>query len=177
MAADRAREIVGDDMLLMVDINGNYTVDLALESLRRIERYNIHWCEEPLPPTDVTGYGELRARSPVSLAAGASARRALADLECLVVLDAFATPTVEAADVVLLDLGLPRLDGRDVARRLRRLRGDSVLLIAVPGWGPEGDRGLTREAGFDHHLTKPVDHERLQALLARLPADEAAEER
>ncbi len=80
-------------------------------------------------------------------------------------------------DVVLLDLGLPRLDGRDVARRLRRLRGDSVLLIAVTGWGQEDDRRRTREAGFDHHLTKPVDHERLQALLARLPADEAAEER
>lgn len=66
----RARAILGDDVLLMVDINGNYTVDLALESLRKLEPHAIHWCEEPLPPTDVRGYAELRARSPVPLAAG-----------------------------------------------------------------------------------------------------------
>ncbi len=65
-----AREILGDDALLMVDINGNYTVDIALQSLRRIEPYDIHWCEEPLPPTDTRGYTELRQRSPIPLAAG-----------------------------------------------------------------------------------------------------------
>jgi D-galactarolactone cycloisomerase len=64
-----AREILGHDVLLMVDINGNYTVDIALESIRKIEPYNIHWCEEPLPPTDLRGYAELRARSPIPLAA------------------------------------------------------------------------------------------------------------
>jgi D-galactarolactone cycloisomerase len=65
-----ARDILGDRALLMVDINGNYTVDIALQTLRRIEPYGIHWCEEPLPPTDVRGYAELRQRSPISLAAG-----------------------------------------------------------------------------------------------------------
>jgi D-galactarolactone cycloisomerase len=65
-----ARKILGDRALLMVDINGNYTVDIALQTLRRIEPYDIHWCEEPLPPTDVRGYAELRQRSPISLAAG-----------------------------------------------------------------------------------------------------------
>jgi len=65
-----ARRILGDDILLMIDINGNYTVDIALESLRRLEPYNIHWCEEPLPPTDIRGYAELRARSPIRLSAG-----------------------------------------------------------------------------------------------------------
>jgi D-galactarolactone cycloisomerase len=65
-----ARRILGDDILLMVDINGNYTTDIALESMRLIEPYNIHWCEEPLPPNDVRGYTELRARSPIRLAAG-----------------------------------------------------------------------------------------------------------
>jgi D-galactarolactone cycloisomerase len=64
-----ARQVLGDDVLLMVDINGNYTVDIALESLRLIEPYNIHWCEEPLPPTDIRGYAELRARSPIPIAA------------------------------------------------------------------------------------------------------------
>ncbi len=65
-----ARRILGDDALLMVDINGNYTVDIALQSLRRIEPYDIHWCEEPLPPTDTRGYAELRLRSPIRLSAG-----------------------------------------------------------------------------------------------------------
>jgi D-galactarolactone cycloisomerase len=65
-----ARQILGDQALLMVDVNGNYTVDIALQSLRRIEPYGIHWCEEPLPPTDVRGYAELRQRSPIALAAG-----------------------------------------------------------------------------------------------------------
>src|SRR3989304_926288 len=66
----RAREMLGDDILLMVDVNGNYTPDVALESLRAIEPFAIHWCEEPLPPTDVRGYAELRARSPIPIAAG-----------------------------------------------------------------------------------------------------------
>ncbi len=65
-----ARAILGDDILLMVDINGNYTPDIALETIRRIQPYNIHWCEEPLPPTDVRGYAEVRTRSPIPIAAG-----------------------------------------------------------------------------------------------------------
>jgi D-galactarolactone cycloisomerase len=65
-----ARRILGDDFLLMVDINGNYTVDLALQSLRLIEPYNIFWCEEPLPVHDLAGHAELRARSPISIATG-----------------------------------------------------------------------------------------------------------
>ncbi len=65
-----AREVLGDDVLLMVDINGNYTVDIALDSLARIAPFNIHWCEEPLPPWDVAGYAELRRRSPVPISAG-----------------------------------------------------------------------------------------------------------
>jgi D-galactarolactone cycloisomerase len=65
-----AREIIGDAMLLMVDMNGNYTADVALESIRNIEPYNIHWCEEPLSPSNIRGYSEVRARSPVRIAAG-----------------------------------------------------------------------------------------------------------
>jgi signal transduction histidine kinase/ActR/RegA family two-component response regulator len=72
-------------------------------------------------------------------------------------------------DVVLLDLGLPKLNGYDVARRLRKqLAG--VRLIALTGWGQEEDRRLCREAGFDHHLVKPVDLDVLQGLLASLEA-------
>ena len=71
----QAREILGDDVLLMVDINGNYTVDITLETLRKIEPYNIHWCEEPVPPTDIAGYAELRARSPIPICGSESMSR------------------------------------------------------------------------------------------------------
>jgi PAS domain S-box-containing protein len=71
-------------------------------------------------------------------------------------------------EVVLLDLGMPRVDGLEAARRLRATdEGRNVLLIAITGWGLEEDRRRTREAGFDEHLTKPVDMGRLEAILAR----------
>jgi len=69
--------------------------------------------------------------------------------------------------VVLLDLGLPGLDGYEVARRLRVDTSlAQPLLVAVTGWGGEEDRRKTREAGFDQHLVKPVDHALLAELLA-----------
>jgi DNA-binding response OmpR family regulator len=68
-------------------------------------------------------------------------------------------------DVILLDIGLPRLSGYDVARRIRSVRGDKVLIIAITGWGQEKDRDRAREAGFDHHFTKPVDFDRLLELI------------
>jgi PAS domain S-box-containing protein len=69
-------------------------------------------------------------------------------------------------DVILLDIGLPRLNGYEVCQRLRQqLHGKKVLIIAQTGWGTEGDRERTREAGFDHHLVKPVDPEALLKLL------------
>jgi DNA-binding response OmpR family regulator len=81
---------------------------------------------------------------------------------------------VEAApgfrpDAVLLDIGLPRMNGYEVARWLRRQSDlGGVLLIAVTGYGQESDRARGREAGFDHHLVKPVDLEVLRRLLAEL---------
>lgn len=69
--------------------------------------------------------------------------------------------------VVLLDIGMPGMDGYEVARRVRERRDlDHVTLIAVTGWGQEEDQRRSREAGFDHHLVKPVDLEALRALLA-----------
>ena len=62
-------------------------------------------------------------------------------------------------DVVFLDIGLPKLDGYEVARRIREQLGQDILLVAITGWGQEEDRRRSREAGFDHHLTKPVDPE------------------
>ena len=70
-------------------------------------------------------------------------------------------------DVVLLDIGLPGLSGYEVARRLRRLPGlAGALLVAVSGYGQDEDRRKSQEAGIDNHLTKPVDPDALQAILA-----------
>ncbi len=70
-------------------------------------------------------------------------------------------------EVVLLDIGLPGMDGYEVARRLREWAdGERVLLVAQTGYGQEDDRCRSRQAGFDAHLIKPVDPSVLQALLA-----------
>lgn len=72
-------------------------------------------------------------------------------------------------EVVLLDIGLPKLNGYDAAIRIRERLGGKVLLIALTGWGQESDRKRSRDAGFDHHLTKPVDVDALKRLLAAGP--------
>ncbi len=70
-------------------------------------------------------------------------------------------------EVVLLDLGMPRLNGYEAAKRLRAEPwGKDVLLIALTGWGQEHERRKTMEAGFDHHLVKPVDVDTLKRILA-----------
>ncbi len=78
-------------------------------------------------------------------------------------------------DVVVLDLGLPSLNGYEVARRIRATdRGRGVTLVALTGWGQDEDRRRTVDAGFNHHLVKPVDFDALKALLAGLPPEAAA---
>jgi PAS domain S-box-containing protein len=73
-----------------------------------------------------------------------------------------------APDVVLLDIGLPDLNGYEVARRVRAMSGiGQPRLIALTGWGQEQDKRLAAQAGFDDHWTKPVDPMRLQQLAAR----------
>jgi PAS domain S-box-containing protein len=72
-------------------------------------------------------------------------------------------------DVVLLDIGLPVLNGYEVCRRVRQLPGGSgVIIVALTGWGQERDRNESREAGIDGHLVKPVRHDSLMALLNSL---------
>ena len=71
--------------------------------------------------------------------------------------------------IALLDLGLPVMDGFELAGRLRQLPGlSAVKLIAITGYGQESDRERTRAAGFDAHLVKPVDMEALEDLLRSL---------
>jgi len=68
-------------------------------------------------------------------------------------------------DVVIADIGLPGMDGHELARRIRRIRGrDSMLLIALTGYGENGSEFAA--SGFDHHLVKPVDLNNLERLLA-----------
>jgi CheY-like chemotaxis protein len=77
-------------------------------------------------------------------------------------LDGVAALEVAAAfrpDLVLLDIGMPQLDGYEVCRRLRSQSWSAgLLIVAVTGWGQEADKRRAREAGFDLHLTKPMDH-------------------
>jgi CheY-like chemotaxis protein len=68
-------------------------------------------------------------------------------------------------DVVLLDIGLPGLDGYQVARRIRAAAGDRPRLIAITGYGQPGDRDRAREAGIEHYLVKPIDASDLARLL------------
>jgi CheY-like chemotaxis protein len=69
--------------------------------------------------------------------------------------------------VVLLDIGMPKMNGYEAARYMRQQPwGKDILLVALTGWGQEDDRRRTLEAGFDHHLTKPVEPKVLEELLA-----------
>jgi two-component system, chemotaxis family, CheB/CheR fusion protein len=85
-----------------------------------------------------------------------------------------ALTTVQEVDpeVVLLDIGLPHMDGYEVARRLRATeRGRQLFLVAVTGWGQPEDRARAQSAGFDEHLTKPVHSGELSDLIAAGPSD------
>lgn len=75
-------------------------------------------------------------------------------------------------EVVLLDIGLPIVDGFQVARRIRQeptLR--NVVLVALTGYGQESDKQRSREAGFNHHLVKPVDIAEIESILSAVAAN------
>jgi len=76
-----------------------------------------------------------------------------------------------APDVALIDIGLPEVDGYEVARRMRRLEGPRSYLIALTGYGQPEDVRRAREAGFDAHLLKPVDPDALATVLSTLARD------
>jgi PAS domain S-box-containing protein len=73
-------------------------------------------------------------------------------------------------EVAFLDLGLPGIDGFGVAERIRAIAGKHPVLVAISGYGRDEDKQRALEAGFDAHLTKPVDHDRIEALLQTLAA-------
>jgi CheY-like chemotaxis protein len=74
--------------------------------------------------------------------------------------------------MVFLDIGMPGMDGCEVAVRMRKLPGlESAVLAALTGWGQEEDRERTSQAGFDLHLVKPLDPKVLEGILRELPGD------
>jgi DNA-binding response OmpR family regulator len=71
-------------------------------------------------------------------------------------------------EVILLDIGLPKLNGYQVAERIRASWGADMVLIALTGWGQEEDRRRSSLAGMNHHLTKPVNFDELNRLMAEV---------
>jgi PAS domain S-box-containing protein len=80
--------------------------------------------------------------------------------------EAIAAFDVLLPEIALLDIGMPELDGYEVARQVRqRSLGRAVTLVAITGWGQESDKGRALAAGFNHHFTKPVEPERVMELM------------
>ena len=92
-------------------------------------------------------------------------------------LQAMQAAEVFRPDLILLDIGLPEIDGYEVCRRIRRTPwGRDVALVAVTGWGQDEDQRKSREAGFDHHLVKPLRYDSLTAVLETLMRKEGRRE-
>jgi D-galactarolactone cycloisomerase len=145
--ARRALEVLGPDRLLMVDINGAYTADVAFECIRAIEPFGIHWVEEPLPPGDLRGYAELRARSAVPIAAG-EAHHTLRDFRAL----------IDGRCIDIVQPSIPGTGGLTEAKRIATLAHAQNLRVAPHVWG--GAVGLATACHFIASLpAKPhTDH-------------------
>jgi len=81
--------------------------------------------------------------------------------------EALAVARRERPDAMFLDIGMPDMSGYEVAENVRReVWGEHALLVAVTGWGQPNDKEKSKTAGFNHHLTKPVDLDHVEQLLA-----------
>jgi D-galactarolactone cycloisomerase len=142
-----AREALGDDKLLIVDINGAYTPDVALETARAIAPFDIHWIEEPLPPGDLRGYAELRARSPIPIAAG-EAHYSARDFKAL----------IDGRCIDIVQPSIPTTGGLTEAKRIAILAQTANLRVAPHVWG--GAIGLATACHFIVSLpaTPHTDH-------------------
>jgi CheY-like chemotaxis protein len=88
-------------------------------------------------------------------------------------IEAFQTAAEFRPDVIVLDIAMPKLNGYEAARKIREQPwGREILLIALTGWGQQQDRRRTQEAGFNAHLTKPVNYNAIAELLANVPGTE-----
>jgi CheY-like chemotaxis protein len=139
-----------------------------------------------LPVAVTTGVAEGLPVSALDISPGSSRRILVVDdsadnLESMVLLlglmghkvwsardgaEAFALAEVHRPELILLDLGMPRMDGYEACRRIREQPWSREMrIVAVTGWGQKSDRRRTEEAGFDFHLVKPVDAAALTSLL------------
>lgn len=119
-----ARELLGDDTEILVDINSNYTLDLALETVARLEQYRIGWLEEPLSPQDFDGYAALRRRAHMPIAAG----------EALYTVHDFKRLTdVGGVDILQPDLSL--CGGFWQGRKIAELAYANHLRVSPHVWG------------------------------------------
>jgi CheY-like chemotaxis protein len=131
--------------------------------------------KEPVTAPSVNGHGKTRSRILV-VDDNADSARGLARLLKLLGhevrtahdgREAIAVAQSYRPDIVLLDIGLPGMDGYDVARALRKdVVCRDMVIIAVSGYGQDEDRRRSQEAGFDFHLVKPIDHDALLTLLS-----------
>jgi len=86
-------------------------------------------------------------------------------------LEAVAAAEAHRPEFILMDIGMPRLNGYDACRRIREHAwGQDVVITALTGWGQDSDRRRSQDAGFSHHLTKPVDFGTLREMIAALPS-------
>jgi CheY-like chemotaxis protein len=80
---------------------------------------------------------------------------------------AIAATASRKPEVILMDIGLPGINGYEAARRIRNdSAGTAMLIVALTGWGQEPDRRRSSEAGIDHHLVKPLDLDKLRLILS-----------
>lgn len=128
------------------------------------QRHHVHSGLKPLKILVVDDNAD--AAEMLSMLLEASGHQMLVEHEAQ---GALARASIELPDVCLLDIGLPDMDGYELARRLRARPGTAnAVLIAVTGYGQENDKQNSLAAGFNHHLTKPVDIERLTSLLSEI---------
>ncbi|MCE9553983.1 MAG: response regulator [Planctomycetes bacterium] len=165
----------------------NGTVSAASEGTGRgsefVVRLPIHK-EIVMPSSDSTD-GELKHAAPRRILVVDDNRDSASSLAMLLKMTGHETQTafdglaaVETAesfrpDVVLLDIGLPRLNGYEAARKIREQPwGQTMVLVALTGWGQDDDRQKSADAGFNAHLVKPVEYATLNKLLTELrPSD------
>jgi CheY-like chemotaxis protein len=131
---------------------------------------------KPAAPTPVTGRGQGRQSRILVVDDNVDTARGLSKLLKLLGHDirtAYDGPSAIAEapafqpEYILLDIGLPGMDGYEVAKRLREEGFQNTVIIAITGYGQGADRRRSREAGFDYHLVKPLDLDALITLIAQ----------
>ena len=182
-SAEREREGLGIGLTLvrqLVDMHGG-SVQVRSEGASRGSEFVVTLpalaaAAAPEVPADTPSPASARARRVLIVDDNRDAAESLAMLvehgghTAFLAYDgtgALAAAERERPDIVLLDIGLPQMNGHDVCREIRKASwGRTMRVIALTGWGQDDDRRKSREAGFDAHLVKPVDYDALLAQLA-----------